>query len=81
MAQLLASPDFQACDFSHLRLCLVGGDRFPTRVLEAFERLTGVPATEQCGSTETGPFAMNPPFGLKNPGRSDRLCTGCMSRW
>ena len=68
MAQLLASPDFQACDFSHLRLCLAGGDRVPARVLEAFERLTGVPATEQCGSTETGPFAMNPPFGMKKPG-------------
>jgi hypothetical protein len=68
MAQLLASPDFQACDFSRLRLCLAGGDRVPIRVLEAFERLTGVAATEQCGSTETGPFAMNPPFGLKKPG-------------
>jgi long-chain acyl-CoA synthetase len=68
MAQLLASPDFRACDFSRLRLCLAGGDRVPTRVLEAFERVTGVPATEQCGSTETGPFAMNPPFGLKKPG-------------
>jgi hypothetical protein len=68
MAQLLASPEFRACDFSHLRLCLAGGDRVPTRVLEDFERLTGVAATEQCGSTETGPFAMNPPFGLKKPG-------------
>jgi long-chain acyl-CoA synthetase len=68
MAQLLASPDFRACDFSRLRLCLAGGDRVPIRVLEAFERVTGVPATEQCGSTETGPFAMNPPFGLKKPG-------------
>jgi len=68
MAQLLASPEFRACDFSRLRLCLAGGDRVPTRVLEDFERLTGVAATEQCGSTETGPFAMNPPFGLKKPG-------------
>ena len=46
----------------------MGGDRVPTRILEAFERLTGVSATEQCGSTETGPFAMNPPFGRKKPG-------------
>jgi hypothetical protein len=36
--------------------------------LEAFERLTGVPVTEQCGSTETEPYAMNPPFGRKKPG-------------
>jgi long-chain acyl-CoA synthetase len=68
LGQLMASPDFQGCDFSHLRLCLAGGDRVPTRLLRAFERLTGVSVTEQCGSTETGPYAMNPPFGRKKPG-------------
>jgi len=68
LGQLMASPDFRGCDFSHLRLCLAGGDRVPTKLLEAFERLTGVPVTEQCGSTETGPYAMNPPFGRKKPG-------------
>jgi len=68
LGQLMASPEFQACDFSHLRLCLAGGDRVPTRLFEAFERLTGVPITEQCGSTETGPYAMSPPFGRKKPG-------------
>ena len=68
LGQLLASPDFQGCDFSHLRLCLAGGDRVPPRLLESFERLTGVAVTEQCGSTETGPYAMNPPFGRKKPG-------------
>lgn len=68
LGQLMASPEFQACDFSHLRLCLAGGDRVPTRLFEAFGRLTGVPITEQCGSTETGPYAMPPPFGRKKPG-------------
>ena len=68
LGQLLASPDFRGCDFSRLRLCLAGGDRVPPRLLEAFERLTGVAITEQCGSTETGPYAMNPPFGRKKPG-------------
>lgn len=68
LGQLMASPEFQACDFSHLRLCLAGGDRVPTRLFEAFGRLTGVPITEQCGSTETGPYAMSPPFGRKKPG-------------
>jgi len=66
--QLMASPEFRASDFSRLRLCIAGGDRVPTRLLEAFERLTGVALTEQCGSTETGPYAMNPPFGRKKPG-------------
>ena len=68
LGQLMASGDVQGSDFSHLRLCLVGGDRVPPRLLESFERLTGVPITEQCGSTETGPYAMNPPFGRKKPG-------------
>jgi long-chain acyl-CoA synthetase len=66
--QLMASPAFRACDFGRLRLCLAGGDRVPTSLLESFERLTGVAITEQCGSTETGPYAMNPPFGRKKPG-------------
>ena len=68
LGQLMASGDVQGSDFSHLRLCLAGGDRVPPRLLESFERLTGVPITEQCGSTETGPYAMNPPFGRKKPG-------------
>ncbi|MFM8703113.1 MAG: AMP-binding protein [Planctomycetia bacterium] len=68
LGQVLASPDVQVCDFSHVRLCLAGGDRVPPRLLESFERLTGVAVTEQCGSTETGPYAMNPPFGRKKPG-------------
>jgi long-chain acyl-CoA synthetase len=68
LGKLLASPEFRACDFSRLRLCLAGGDCVPPRLLEAFERLTGVAVTEQCGSTETGPYAMNPPFGRKKPG-------------
>lgn len=68
LGQLVASPEFQGCDFSRLRLCLAGGDRVPAKLLTSFERLTGVPVTEQCGSTETGPYAMNPPFGRKKPG-------------
>lgn len=68
LGQLTASPEFQRCDFSRLRLCIAGGDRIPTRLLEAFERVTRVPVTEMCGSTETGSFAVNPPFGRKKPG-------------
>ena len=68
LSLLVANADFRSCDFSGLRLCLAGGDRVPARLLESFERLTGVPVTEQCGSTETGPYSMNPPFGQKKPG-------------
>lgn len=68
LAELVAHPEFATCDVSRLRLCLAGADRVPTRLHEAFEQLTGVAVTEQCGSTETGPYAMNPPFGRKKPG-------------
>ena len=68
LGQLVGDPDFAANDWSRLRLCLAGGDHVPVRLQEAFARLTGVAITEQCGSTETGPYAMNPPFGRKKPG-------------
>lgn len=68
LGQLIADPGFAACDFSRLRLCLAGGDRIPVRLQEAFAAVTGVPLTEQCGSSETGPYALNPPFGRKKPG-------------
>ncbi|MFZ9839675.1 MAG: AMP-binding protein [Opitutaceae bacterium] len=68
MGQLVGDPAFATGDFSGLRLCLAGGDQVPVRLQEAFARLTGVAVTEQCGSTETGPYAMNPPFGRKKAG-------------
>ncbi|MBL9174449.1 MAG: AMP-binding protein [Verrucomicrobiales bacterium] len=68
LAQVLANPEFAKSDFSALRLCVAGGDRVPTRLQEEFAALTGVPVTEQCGASEVGPYAMNPPFGRKKPG-------------
>lgn len=68
MAALVRDPDFAACDFSGLRLCISGGDRVPPAVQARFESLTGVAVTEQCGMSECGPYAMNPPFGRKKPG-------------
>ncbi|MBN8247291.1 MAG: AMP-binding protein [Verrucomicrobia bacterium] len=68
LAQVLGHPEVSRCDFSALRLCVAGGDRVPLRLQEAFLRVTGVPLTEQCGASEVGPYAMNPPFGRKKPG-------------
>jgi len=68
LAQVLGHPGIRQCDFSALRLCVAGGDRVPVRLQEAFARITGVPLTEQCGASEVGPYAMNPPFGRKKPG-------------
>lgn len=68
LQQLLAHPDINKCDFSALRLCIAGGDRVPPQLQEQFAKITGVPITEQCGASEVGPYAMNPPFGRKKLG-------------
>jgi long-chain acyl-CoA synthetase len=68
LGQLLAHPDIRQSDFSSLRLCMAGGDRVPRQLHEEFSRITGVSITEQCGATEVGAYALNPPFGRKKPG-------------
>lgn len=68
LSQVVAHPDFQHCDFSALRLCVCGGDRVPLYLHERFAELTGVAVSEQCGASEVGPYALNPPFGRKKPG-------------
>jgi long-chain acyl-CoA synthetase len=55
-------------DFAGVRLCVSGGDRVPGDLHRAFHALTGLELSEQCGSTETGMYAMTPPFGRKKPG-------------
>jgi acyl-CoA synthetase (AMP-forming)/AMP-acid ligase II len=55
-------------DFARLRLCISGGDRVPRDLHDDFRKLTGLDITEQCGMTETGIYAVNPPFGRKQCG-------------
>jgi long-chain acyl-CoA synthetase len=57
-----------SADFAALRLCLAGADRVPLALHRRFRERTGLALTEVCGMTETGPYAMNPPFGTKKPG-------------
>lgn len=68
LSQVVAHPEFSQCDFSALRLCICGGDRVPLYLHEQFAKTTGVPITEQCGASEVGPYALNPPYGRKKPG-------------
>jgi hypothetical protein len=68
LGQVVAHPEFGSCDFSRLRLCIAGGDHVPVGLQKSFEALTGLAITEQCGASETGPYAMNPPFGRWKPG-------------
>jgi acyl-CoA synthetase (AMP-forming)/AMP-acid ligase II len=57
-----------SADFAQLRLCISGGDRVPRELHDDFRKLTGLDLTEQCGMTETGVYAVNPPFGRKQCG-------------
>jgi long-chain acyl-CoA synthetase len=66
--QVVHDPGARREDFAGLRLCVSGGDRVPAELHHAFLRLTGLELSEQCGMTETGMYALTPPFGRKKPG-------------
>src|SRR5262249_14577291 len=66
--QVVHYAQVNSADFARLRLCISGGDRVPRALHDAFRRLTGLDLTEQCGMTETGIYAVNPPFGRKQWG-------------
>jgi acyl-coenzyme A synthetase/AMP-(fatty) acid ligase len=67
-AEVLRHPEISRCDFRSLRMCLTGGDTTSTSVHHDFYRVTGLELTEQLGSSEAGPIAVNPPFGRKKAG-------------
>jgi long-chain acyl-CoA synthetase len=67
-SQVLRHPEVEQVDFQGLRLALTGGDATPINVHREFTRITGHELTEQYGSSEVGPIAINPPFGRKKPG-------------
>jgi acyl-CoA synthetase (AMP-forming)/AMP-acid ligase II len=66
--QVVHHPDARREDFAGVRVCISGGDRVPPGLHHAFQRLTGLELSEQCGMTETGMYALTPPFGRKKPG-------------
>jgi long-chain acyl-CoA synthetase len=66
--QVVHSADARREDFAGVRLCISGGDRVPLELHNSFHALTGLEISEQCGMTETGMYALAPPFGRKKPG-------------
>jgi long-chain acyl-CoA synthetase len=66
--QVVHAPGVRREDFAGVRLCISGGDRVPLELHRAFQALTGLELSEQCGMTETGMYALTPPFGRKKPG-------------
>lgn len=66
--KMLEHPDLNADDLSNVRLFICGGDRVPLDLFDRIRELAGIELVEQCGMTETGMYAVNPPYGRKKPG-------------
>ncbi len=63
---LVNNPDFQALDFSHLKVALGGGMAVQRAVADKWKKVTGVPLIEAYGLTETSPAACINPMTLKD---------------
>lgn len=68
LRKLLFHATLKREDLGSVRLCISGGDYVPGDLFEKFRELTGIELTEQCGMTETGMYAVNPPYGRKKSG-------------
>ncbi|PLR35410.1 long-chain-fatty-acid--CoA ligase FadD [Chimaeribacter californicus] len=63
---LLNNPEFQALDFSTLRLSVGGGMAVQRAVAEKWEKLTGKHLLEGYGLTECAPLVTGNPYDLKH---------------
>ena len=68
LRKVLFHQDLKREDLGCVRLCICGGDYVSADLFEKFRELTGIDLTEQCGMTETGMYAVNPPYGRKKSG-------------
>lgn len=68
LRKVLFHKDLKHEDLGCVRLCICGGDYVPADLFEKFREITGIELTEQCGMTETGMYAVNPPYGRKKSG-------------
>jgi acyl-CoA synthetase (AMP-forming)/AMP-acid ligase II len=68
LAAALAHPLARSASERPRALWLIGGDRMPLALHATFRSVLGYEPVETCGMTETGPYAMNPPFGEKRVG-------------
>ncbi len=63
-------------DFSSLRLCITGGDKFPANLEQEFIDQTGLIIKETYGLTEAPCCLFDPPDGIAKPGSSGIVCPG-----
>lgn len=68
LRKILFHPKLRREDLGCVRLAISGGDYVPADLFEKFREITGIEITEQCGMTETGMYAVNPPYGRKKSG-------------
>lgn len=80
LAAVLHHPVARSTDFSSLDICLVGSDKVPESLHKQFQEITGKELVEMCGMTETGPYAMNPPYERKKPGSIGQAVEGVLLR-
>lgn len=63
-------------DFSSLRLCITGGDKFPIELERQFFDLTGLDIRETYGLTEATDCLFDPPDGVAREGSAGLVCPG-----
>ena len=63
-------------DFSSLRLCITGGDKFPANLEKEFTDLTGLAIKESYGLTEATDCLFDPPDGTAKAGSVGVVCPG-----
>jgi len=68
LRKILFHPKLKRENLGCIRLAVSGGDYVPADLFEKFREITGIEITEQCGMTETGMYAVNPPYGRKKSG-------------
>jgi acyl-CoA synthetase (AMP-forming)/AMP-acid ligase II len=80
LAAILNHPAALSADYTRLELCIAGGDSVPPTLHTLFREVTGKELVEMCGMTETGPYAMNPPYGIKKVGSIGQALEGVLLR-
>ncbi len=63
-------------DFSHVRLCISGGDKVPLQLQRDFEASLGFAIDECFGMSECGVATVSPPSGENRIGSVGRVCAG-----
>jgi len=73
---VLAAPNFQSADLSHLRVCPGGGAPFPMALHQQWQAATGLTIAEGYGMTEMAPISINTAHAGLRFGSAGMPCPG-----